>query len=161
MNLYTIEQEYRDIEQAIEDAEGEITPELEARISINEGDRAGKISAYVHIIREREAAAVACRNEAQRLVMLATAHENLAGRLRDTLLAVVLEHGPVRADTYMVALRRSKYVEVSGDVGEEWRFEQKPAPPRAPDKRRIAVALKAGLAVVGAELRERAALVLK
>lgn len=162
MNLYTIEQEYRDIEQAIEQAEGEITPELEERINVNEEDRAAKVSAYVHIIREREAAARACQEEARRLQSMAASHERLAASLRAALHSVVEEHGPVKADTYAVTLRRSQYVDVTdpGDLPCGWWHPDKTVPGK-PNKVAIAKALKAGEDVQGAELRERFSLVLK
>tara|TARA_Y100000310_G_scaffold105249_1_gene103617 strand:+ start:360 stop:848 length:489 start_codon:yes stop_codon:yes gene_type:complete len=162
MNLYDIEQEYRLIELAIEDAEGEVTPELAERITINEGDRAAKISAYVHVIREREAAALACKLEVERLQGLARRHDRLADRLRAALHTVVEEHGPVRADTYTVTLRRSQYVDIADprDLPCKWWHPDKVVEGK-PNKAAINKALKAGEEVEGAELRERFKLVLK
>ena len=162
MNLYDIEQEYRLIELAIEDADGEITPDLAERITINEGDRAAKISAYVHVITEREAAARACQEEVERLQAMARRHDRLAQSLRNALHSVVEEHGPVKTDTYTATLRRSQYVEVSDENDLPcglWHPDKMVK--GKPNKAAISKALKAGEDVPGAELCERFKLVLK
>lgn len=67
MNIYEITQEYSQIAEALEAAEGEITPEIAALLEINEANKEKKISAYVHILRDAEAKLEAIDKETKRL----------------------------------------------------------------------------------------------
>ena len=65
--LYSINEEYLNILAQIEENEGELTPELEKALAINEEQHEAKLEAYGHIIANYRAEAEACKAEAERL----------------------------------------------------------------------------------------------
>ena len=60
------------------------------------GARAEKHEGYVHVIKNAETAAAACKAQANAFYARAKALENLSRRLKDTLLADLQQHGETR-----------------------------------------------------------------
>ena len=163
-NLYDIQQKYRDLLQQIEDADGELTPELEAALKIAENEWEEKAQAYRHMIREKQYAAEAFAAESARLAEYGRREKAVADRLKARLLAAVLERGgKAKAGGYSFWTIRTKAVEFTGDVGNL--PEQFTRTTVEPDKRAIKEALekasdsgRAAFADIGCRLVENESL---
>lgn len=117
-NLYDIQQAYRDLVQQIEDADGELSPELELAIKIDEHEWEEKAQAYRHIIREKKYAAEMFAHEARRLLEYARREEAVADKLKARLLAAVIERGgKCKAGNFSFWTITTKAVDFSGDIG--------------------------------------------
>ena len=68
--LYNIEREYLELAEQIEQAEGELTPELETALAITEGELQTKAVGYGFIIRESEGNIAIIDDELKRLTAL-------------------------------------------------------------------------------------------
>lgn len=83
--LYEINQDYLRLMSEIEENDGEMTPELEQALAINEADHAAKLEAYGQIIANYKAEAEACKAEAARLKTKADRATRSAERLKETI----------------------------------------------------------------------------
>lgn len=92
-SIYDISEEYLNIISEVEEAEGELTPELEERLKINHDDFKKKATAYVHVIRMAEGEVEFINTEIERLTSLATQRLNKIERLKKTLKDAVLLFG--------------------------------------------------------------------
>ena len=82
MHLYEIADEWRVIDQAIDDMDGEITPEIEARMDELAEALPETVDAIAKLIRERTAAAAVYAAEAKRLADKAKACQSTVERLK-------------------------------------------------------------------------------
>lgn len=91
MKLYEIPIEANEIEATLSDNCGELTPELEGRISQFLKDGKDKIEAAAMVTMSLEDDANVCRTEAERLAKRAVGLENAAKRLKGLMLFAVDE----------------------------------------------------------------------
>jgi hypothetical protein len=86
MKLYDIPMEFAELEQALVESEGELSPELEKRF--DEFMRGGKdkIEAAAMVIRTLEGEANACKTEAIRLSDRQASHQKNAAQLKNMVL---------------------------------------------------------------------------
>lgn len=151
--LYDINEQYLSLLRQVEENGGEITPELEEQLAINEADHAAKLDTYGRIIANYAAEASACMDEAKRLAIKAERATKAAQRLKDTILHFLqaTDRRKVAAGLWTYTLRDSKAVEVEDDTAipaEYWRIKEI----RTPDKQNIKAAIEAGATVPGARL---------
>ena len=88
-NIYQIEQEYLEIMNLLEEAEGELTPELSERLLINEKDRDRKIGAYIAVIKQKNADIALAQDEIKRYNQIIEREEKIIKRLKNTILAAL------------------------------------------------------------------------
>ncbi len=93
MNIFNLTEEYLQLMRDIEEAEGELTPELEAALEINQKNIESKLRAYRYMILMLKGHVVTIEEEAERLNNLAKSKEKTIERLRDTILQAVLLFG--------------------------------------------------------------------
>lgn len=86
MKLYDIPMEFAALEQALVEAEGELSPELEQQFDDFLRGGKDKIEAASMVIRTLEREADACKAEATRLAERKTSHEKNADRLKKLVL---------------------------------------------------------------------------
>ena len=72
------------------------------------GARSEKHEGYVHVIKNAEAAADACYQEASKFYARNKALKGLATRLKDTLMADLQQHGETRTDAGNFKIARQK-----------------------------------------------------
>jgi hypothetical protein len=89
MRLYDIPIEAMDIEQELSENFGELTPELEQRISEFVGQGKEKIEAACVVVKSLEDDAGICQSEAERLMKRAKGLQAAADRLKGLLLDAV------------------------------------------------------------------------
>jgi Siphovirus Gp157 len=89
MNLYEIPVEFSELESALVESAGELSPELEQRFDAFLRAGKDKIEAGAMVVRGFEIEAEVCRLEAKRLLDRSAALENNAGRLRKLVLCAL------------------------------------------------------------------------
>lgn len=151
--LYEINEEYIKLLAQVEENEGELTPELEQALTINEEDHAAKLEAYGKIISNYKSEAEACKQEADRLKAKADRAIKAAERLKDTIryFLTVTDRRKASAGLYTFSLRDSKAVKVTDESllpGAFWRVKET----REVSKTDIKAAIEAGQIVPGAEI---------
>ena len=160
--LYDISNEYLKLMSEIEANEGEMTPELEQALAINEENHAAKMEAYAACIANYKAEAEACKAESKRLKERAERADKHADRLKEYMKMFMECTGreKVAAGNWKLSLRESVAVEVSDmEILPEGYIREKVT--REPDKAALKDAMKGGAAIPGAELVTRTSLQIK
>lgn len=85
MTLYDMTLEGLQIADILTENEGELTPELEARLDVLMQAGPDRLEAAAMVVRNLEADAMACKAEAQRLAERAQGFENNAKRLKERM----------------------------------------------------------------------------
>lgn len=125
MNLYFIEQELLDIFDTLEENGGELTPEIEERLSIAQEDFKDKIENYTHVISKYNADINFIKAEQKRLKELADAKAKVVERLSKIMIEAIDKFGDekpkskakfVDFGTGIVGVRNSKAVQLNEDV---------------------------------------------
>lgn len=123
-NLYFIEQELLDIFDTLEDNGGELTPELEERLSIAQGDFKEKIENYTHVISKYNADINFIKAEQKRLKELADAKAKVVDRLSKIMIEAIEKFGDEKKSkvkfvdfgTGVVSVRNSKAVQLNEET---------------------------------------------
>lgn len=160
--LYGITSELNAILAQLEELGGEITPELEQALAINEEQFVQKAEDYGHAILNLKAMATAAKAEKDRLAALQKFYENAQKRLTDALSTAMQVFGQDKVEnaTMRLSLRHSTATEVDD-------LDQLPAEYKTTkvevvaDKTAIKKAIQSGEAVPGAHLVENVSLQIK
>jgi len=135
----------------IEQAEGEITPEMEDQLKINEGELQSKSIAYLSIIKDREAFVVQIDEEIKRLTALKKRNNNLVDRLKENILNAVNLFGTIETKFNKFSIRKSESVEVL-EVNELPKEYKVVKVTEQADKKAIKEALKNGKQIPGCSI---------
>lgn len=120
MNIYQLQNELLSIFDEIEEAGGEITPELEEELNISIDNLKGKVQDYANVIKHLNTDIAAIKEEKKRLTDLATRKTNLVNRLSKIIVEAIDQFGDVKKSgvKYIdygigeVSIRKSQAVEV-------------------------------------------------
>lgn len=110
--LYDIKNEYLELVNEIEELEGELTPELEYKLKINQSELSNKTIAYHSVILSKEAFNTTIDNEIKRLQGLKKQNNNVIDRLKNSLVSAIELYGDITIGTKTFTLRKSERVEV-------------------------------------------------
>ena len=110
--LYSIKNEYLELVNEIEELEGELTPELEYKLKINQSELSNKTIAYHSVILSKEAFNTTIDNEIKRLQSLKKQNNNVIDRLKNSLVSAIELYGDIKIGTNTFSLRKSERVEV-------------------------------------------------
>lgn len=88
-NIYELSQEYLSIIDELEENGGEITPELEERLSITQSNFKSKIKNYSNLIKSIEADISSIKNEKDRLTALQKSKEASIRRLEKVIISAI------------------------------------------------------------------------
>jgi hypothetical protein len=160
-SLYQINSEYLDLISQIEQAEGELTPELESALTINKSELEVKSIAYVEVIKQRESFNARVDEEVKRLQAIKKANDNLVLRLKNNLLNAVNMFGNFEAGFLKLSTRKSKSVEVNIDTNDLPKEFKSIKVTEAPDKTAIKKAIESGQEVEGCRIVENINLAIK
>ena len=160
-SLYVIKEEYLDLISQIEQAEGELTPELENALTINKAELEVKSIAYVEVIKQRESFNARIDEEIRRLQAIKKANDNLVLRLKNNLLNAVNMFGNFEAGFLKLSTRKSKSVEVTIDTNDLPKEFKSIKVTEAPDKTAIKKAIESGQEVEGCRIVENINLAIK
>lgn len=160
--LYGITAELNDILSQLEELGGEITPELEQALAINEEQFVAKAEDYGHAILNLKGMAAAAKAEKERLANLQKFYENAQKRLTDALSNAmqVFGHDKVENATMRLSLRHTTATEVDDLDALPAEFKTTKVEVVA-DKTAIKKAIQQGEAVPGAHLVENVSLQIK
>ena len=150
-SIYEISNDYLNLMNEIEQAEGEITPEMEAQLKINEGELQSKSIAYLAVIKEREAFVTQIDEEIKRLTALKKRNNSLVDRLKENILNAVNLFGTIETQFNKFSIRKSESVEVL-DVNELPKEYKVVKVTEQADKKAIKEALKSGKQIVGCSI---------
>ena len=160
--LYVITAELNAILTQLEELGGEITPELEQALAINEESFAAKSEDYGHAILNLKGMAAAAKAEKERLAALQKFYENTCNRLDNALKTAMVAtgHDKVETPTMRLSLRHTTATEV--DDLDAVPAEYKTAKVEVvADKTAIKKAIQQGEDVPGARLVENVSLQIK
>ena len=160
--LYGITAELNSILAQLEELGGEITPELEQALAINEEQFVAKAEDYGHAILNLKGMEAAAKAEKDRLAALQKFYENAQKRLTDALTVAmqVFGHDKVENATMRLSLRHTTATEVDD-------LDQVPAEFKTTkvevvaDKTAIKKAIQSGEDVPGAHLVENVSIQIK
>jgi len=109
-SLYNIENEYLEITNQLE--HGEVTPELETALAINESELQGKAVAYAYVIKESDDTVIAIDAEIKRLQGIKKTEQNKSKRLKETISNAMELYGiqEIKTETLKLNFRRSEGV---------------------------------------------------
>lgn len=160
MNIYEIDLEFLKVQQALEESEGEITPEIEEMLRGNESDIKKKYSNYVKMITMFSGKADMIDTEIQRLTKLKNTNKTSSERLK-TALADSLKLRAIDkydGDFFKLSWRKSSSVEIEDEnlLGKQYLKVV-----TSPDKVAIKTAIQAGKEVKGAYIKENTNLQIK
>lgn len=121
-SLYQIETTHLELMNEIENLEGEITPEMEKALAINEKDRDIKSIAYLEVMKQREAFNLIAKDEITRLQGLIKRNTTLMDRLKSNLLGAVNLFGEFSVGTVTFGARKSTRLIVDDEdkISKEW-----------------------------------------
>jgi len=125
LTLYDLSLEGVQIRDLLVENEGELTPELEARIDALMLAAPEKVEAAAMVVRSLEASAKACEAEVERLGMRARSFERNAQQLKDRI-AVVLDcafNGKIKTDRFTLWTQAAPD-HVAFDVAEGHKIEE-------------------------------------
>ena len=110
--LYEIKNEYLELINQVEEMEGEITPEIEIKLNINQNELQNKAIAYHSVILSKDAFNMQIDNEIKRLQALKKRNNSLVDNLKDRLVGAIQMFGEFTVGTNTFGLRKSERVEV-------------------------------------------------
>ena len=153
-SLYHIEQEYLALASALE--QGEVTPELEQALAINEQELQRKAIGYAYVIKEAEANVDTIDNEIARLTALKQAERRKAEALKSAISNAMQFYGvhEVKTPTVRLSFRKSEgLVGQAESLPDE--FITLVPEHRKPNAAAIKAAIKEGREVEGYEIETR------
>jgi hypothetical protein len=117
-SLYIIKEEYLDLISQIEQAEGELTTELESALTINKAELEVKSIAYVEFIKSNESYIERINQEIERLKNIKKASENVNEKLKANLLHAVNTFGSFNSGFLKFSTQKSKSIDVNIPINE-------------------------------------------
>lgn len=152
-SLYHIENEYLNIINQVEQLQGELTPELEEQLSINNNELQGKSIAYLEVIATKESLNTRIDEEIKRLQALKKSNNNLVKNLKERLLNAVKLFGSFEVGLTKFGTRKSKSIAVA-DVNALPKDYKVVKVTEQADKKAIKAALEQGEKIEGCEIVE-------
>jgi hypothetical protein len=149
MNLYQIKNEYLTLASQLE--QGELTPEIEQQLQINEEQLKEKAINYGYVIRSFEYDNDVIDAEIKRLKQLKEQKENAIDKLKSAVSDAMQLYGIEKIDspTLKLSFRKSESIEVSENIDKKYLVEKTTL---QPDKNAIKQAIKDGQQIQGAVL---------
>jgi hypothetical protein len=151
--LYEITIEQKNLINEIEQMEGELTPETEQRLIINESQLQQKSIAYLEVIRAKESFNYLIDGEIKRLQQLKKINNNVVERLNDNLLLAVKTFGEFTVGTQKFGTRKSSQVIVE-DVNSLPKEYKTIKVTESADKVALKKAIQAGEEIKGVHIQE-------
>ena len=154
-SLYDITIDQKRLINEIALMEGEITPEMEARLVITKSEIQHKTIAYLEVIQSKESFNSLIDNEIKRLQGMKKTNNNVVERLKDNLLIAVKTFGNFSVGTQKFGTLKSSYIHVDSDKVNGLPKEYKTIKvTEAPDKKALKDAINRGEEIDGVYLVE-------
>jgi len=110
--LYDIKQEHLELIQEVEEMEGELTPEMEYKLKINQNELQNKAVAYHSYILSKDSFNMQIDSEIKRLQALKKRNNNVIENLKSRLIGAIQTFGEFTVGTNTFGLRKSERVEI-------------------------------------------------
>ncbi len=151
MNIYNLQNEYTHL--AIQLQSGEVTPELEEALKINEAEFQSKALAYGHIIQHKKYNVEMIKKEIERLKELQATEESIENKLKEVVSNAMTLYGKDKVDspTMKLSFRKSESIEIINEAQLTAEFTTTKTTV-TPNKVAIKEAIKNGEVVEGAVL---------
>lgn len=160
MNIYEITQEQINLNNMLEESMGELTPELEDALKINLDNFNAKAEGYVKAIKNYKADADAIADEIKKLQEKKRVCENAQQRLKDSLKTAmtVFDTPKVQVGLFKISLTTSEAVNIIDEdaIPQEYKKVKYEV-----SKTDIKNAIKSGLVVEGAEIKENTSITIR
>ena len=153
-SLYQITKEQSELFNFILEADGEITPDVEESLKINEENFESKSRSYIWKIKKLESENVTISNELERMKRIEKRNDKLIDRLKESMkMALEIFGESKKIDTFTLSLRKSKSVEIIDAelIPEAYRVVKTT---ETMNKTEIKKAIESGLTVPGATIKE-------
>ena len=153
-NLFSITTDYVQIMEQVEILQGELTPELNEMLVINEKELQSKSIAYLSVIKDKESFTMQIDDEIKRLTALKKANNRITSNLKERLLDAVKMYGTITVGLQKFSTRKSTQVVcdiVTNELPKEFKTVKVT---ESPNKTAIKDAIKRGEAVTGCEIVE-------
>jgi len=153
-SLYEIQADYLALASALE--VGELTPEIETALAINEAELQQKAIGYAYVIKEREANIEVIENEIARLTALKRSEQRVTESMRSAISNAMQFYGvhEVKTPTVRLSFRKSEgLIGQADNLADE--FVTLIPEQRTPNKAAIKAAIKEGREVEGYEIETR------
>ena len=160
-SLYQITQEQAELFNFILESDGEITPDVEESLKINEQNFETKARGYIWMIKKLEAENITIDEEMARLQRIEKRNDKLIDRLKESMKFALEVFGESKkVDTFTLSLRKSKSVEIldAEIIPESYKTIR---PTTIINKTEIKKAIESGLTVAGATIKENQNLQIK
>lgn len=159
-SLYNITAEHRYLCAMLEESGGELTPEIEEALAINEQSLAVKAEAYAEIIAKYNDLATVAKARKEQMAQAQATAEKIAQRLKARILDAMEEFATPKLESgiYRLSIRKTKAVVVDDEaiLPNNCRVVK-----TTPDKKAIKEAIERGEEVRGAHLQENKSLIIK
>ena len=110
--LYDIKQEYLELINQVEELEGELTPEIQQQLTINQNELQNKTIAYHSYILSKDSFNMQIDSEIKRLQALKKRNNNVIENLKSRLIGAIQTFGDFTVGTNTFGLRKSERVEI-------------------------------------------------
>lgn len=123
-SLYQITQEQAELFNFIIEADGEITPDVEESLKINEQNFETKARGYIWMIKKLEADNITIGEEMARLQRIEKRNDKMIDRLKESMKnALIIFGDSKKVDTFTLSLRKSKQVDIidADAIAEEYK----------------------------------------
>lgn len=158
--LLNIRQEYTRLISEVEQNDGELTPEIEQALAINEEELSAKSLAYVEFIGNLTMQNSRIEDEIKRLQLLKRKNTQLLEFLQKGLVQAVNEFGNISTGTHTIGVRRSEECVIEDAEKIPDRFKTVKMDIQV-DKLAIKKAIKSGENIPGAHIQDNQHLVIK
>lgn len=157
LSLYDLTSEHRLICDAIEEAGGEITPEIEAMLAINEENFLTKAEGYAEIIAKYAQMAEMAKARKAQLDTVQKVAENTVKRMKERIAQAMDTYGlpKVEVGLHKFSFRTSKAVEITDEAKIPNEYIKVAT---SVDKTKLRADLMAGVVIEGAELKDNKSL---
>jgi len=150
--LYEIKQQFSTLIGQVEIADGEITPELEQALQINQQELQDKSLAYVEVIKQREAMNLRIDEEVKRLQAIKKRNLKLIDKLQANLIGAVHEFGEFNSGLLTFGIRKSQSVLITVNDSDLPKAYLTTKVEMKADKTKIKQAIERGEVIDGAHL---------
>lgn len=151
ISIFSISAEQLRINEMLEESGGELTPEIEEALLINEGNFLVKAEGYIETIAKYKAMAEACAERIKQLQAYKKTCENIENRLKESLTygMTIMERDKMEIGLHRISFRNTTSVDITNEasIPNEYILVETKV-----DKRKVGDALKSGEAIPGAQL---------
>lgn len=161
-SIYNIHEDYLRLMDEIEQAEGELSEDLDKRLTINKAELETKSVSYGYVIRQFDAEVEQISKEIERLSKLSAAKTKAQQGLKDRIKDAMLAHGITKIQQNNLTLSFRKSEQLIIDQGAHIPIEYiSTKETEVVDKAGIKAAVKAGAEFIGIFIQENQNLQIK